>query len=194
MVPNPGPLAIFTSGLYPGHSSQYNRATSGRRKWVKIGETLGYGSFHIAADTVTAIDELNRAVDGYSHITRSFGEGASARFRAIGKALSFLSLPDLRRHDTRRPLYVLPLVDDPGGVILGWSSPVDISYPAEQELADQWWRRWVAGDSTRLAKVALESPNLLDELRALANTALSNGDIGAPAAFTQMSLLDTSRP
>ena len=40
-VPNPGPLVIFTSGLYPGHSAQYNRVTSGSRRWRKIGDTAG---------------------------------------------------------------------------------------------------------------------------------------------------------
>ncbi|MGW2626060.1 Druantia anti-phage system protein DruA [Micromonospora taraxaci] len=168
-VPNPGPLVVFTSGLYPGHSSQYNRASSGALKWRRIGETMGYGSFHVAADTVDAVDAFNEAVDGYSHITRTFGEGASARFRAIGKALSGLGLPDLRRHDTRRPLYALPLVDDPGGVLLGWCAmpaPGQLGISA-QEIAQQWWQRWVRGQASQLARVASAVPDLLDELQGL---------------------------
>src|SRR5262249_14766102 len=122
-VPNPGPLVIFTSGLFPGHSAQYNRAASGDNRWRKIGETTGFGSFHVALDTVRALTAYNEAVDGYAHITRAFGEGSGPRFRAVGRALARLGLPDLRRHEVRRPLYALPVVEDPSGVLLGWSDP-----------------------------------------------------------------------
>ncbi len=163
-IPNPGPLVVFTSGLYPGHSSQYNRATSGGRRWIRIGETRGFGSFHVAADTIDAIDEYNVAADGYSHITRTFGEGASARFRAIGKALSGLGLPDLRRHDTRRPMYALPLVNDPGGVLLGWEAAGDVSGATAIDLAKQWWDRWVSARGALLAEQSRCTPDLIDEL------------------------------
>jgi hypothetical protein len=167
MIPNPGPLVVFTSGLYPGHSSQYNRAASGSRRWSRIGETRGFGSSHVASDTIDAIDEYNIAFDGYSHITRSFGEGASARFRAIGKTLSALGLPDLRRHDTRRPLYALPLVDDPGAVLLGWEQVGPVTGADESDLAKQWWDRWVRPRGADLAAVARETPDLMDELSRL---------------------------
>jgi hypothetical protein len=167
LVPNPGPLVVFTSGLYPGHSTQYNRATSGGRRWIRIGETRGFGSFHVATDTIEAIDSYNEAVDGYSHITRSFGEGASARFRAIGRALSSLGLPDLRRHDTRRPLYALPLVKDPGGVLLGWTEAETVVGLTEAELATEWWDRWVRPRRHALAQQARQMPDLLDQLSGL---------------------------
>ncbi|MFC1412829.1 Druantia anti-phage system protein DruA [Streptacidiphilus sp. N1-12] len=167
LLPNPGPLVVFTSGLYPGHSSQYNRASSGGRRWLRIGETRGFGSFHIATDTIDAIDKYNEAADGYSHITRSFGEGASARFRAIGRALSSLGLPDLRRHDTRRPLYALPLVEDPGAVLLGWAEASNVVGASETDLANEWWERWVRPRRHALAQLAHQTPDLLDELSGL---------------------------
>jgi Druantia protein DruA len=109
-VPNPGPLVVFTSGLFPGHSAQYNRASSGIHRWQKIGDTTGFGSFHVAVDTVRALTAYNNEVDGYAHITRTFGEGSGPRFRAVGRALARLGVPDLRRHEVKRPLYALPLV------------------------------------------------------------------------------------
>ncbi|MFG1775232.1 Druantia anti-phage system protein DruA [Micromonospora sp. NPDC049048] len=193
-VPNPGPLVVFTSGLYPGHSSQYNRASSGARKWRRIGETMGYGSFHVAADTVDAVNAFNEAVDGYSHITRTFGEGASARFRAIGKALSGLGLPDLRRHDTRRPLYALSLVEDPGGVLLGWCpAPVPSRLGiSAHEIAHQWWQRWVRGQVPQLAREARVAPDLLDELHGLLRQVneLEPSTPQPQYAARQLSLLD----
>ena len=161
-LPNPGPLVMFTSGLYPGHSAQYNRVRSGSTAWTKVGETTGYGSFHIGVDTSRVIEEFNAAVDGYAHITRRFGEGSGARFRSVGRALGRLGLPDLRRHETRRPLYALPLVESPQDVILGWSSatPETVRRPSARDLATDWWHRWVEPRDTELTLRSRGMPDL----------------------------------
>ena len=117
-IPDHGPLVVFTSGLFPGHSAQYNRVTSGTQRWKKIGETSGYGSFHISFETTEAMRQLNEQAEGYQHVTRRFGEGSGARFRSVGRALGYLGLPDLRKHETKRPLYALPLVRNPQATIL----------------------------------------------------------------------------
>lgn len=168
VVPNPGPLVVFTSGLYPEHSAQYARATSGKSRWVKIGETAGFGSSHLSADAVAAADRLNELADGYVHISRSFGEGAGARFRAVGRAIDRLALPDVRRHETSRPLYALPLVDDVLGVLAGWAPrPVPASLPTATELGEGWWRRWVAPRREELAAMARRQADLSGALAAL---------------------------
>ncbi|WP_197517063.1 Druantia anti-phage system protein DruA [Mycobacterium sp. E2699] len=163
-VPNPGPLVVFTSGLYPGHSAQYNRVSVGKAKWRKVGETTGFGSFHISFQTTEAMRALNAAADGYTHISRAFGEGSGARFRSVGRALSYAGLPDLRRHATRRPLYVLPLVDDPSAVILGWSEPPRLHLPSATEVAEQWWERWVRPTADALIRRARLETGLDAEL------------------------------
>jgi hypothetical protein len=169
-VSNPGPLVVFTSGLFPGHSAQYNRATSGIHRWRKIGETTGFGSFHVAVDTLKALTAFNEATDGYAHITRTFGEGSGPRFRAVGRALAGLGVPDLRRHEVKRPLYALPLVDDPAGVLLGWSDARPVSSaPTVDEVARQWWARWVDGRFAELSKQAAASKDLVDELNDIAD-------------------------
>lgn len=163
-VPNPGPLAVFTSGLYPGHSAQYTRVESGSTRWRKIGETTGFGSFHIGVDTTRVIEEFNAVIDGYAHITRTFGEGSGARFRSVGRALGRLGLPDLRRHETRRPLYVLPLVESPAAVILGWSKVEHAARPSAQTVANDWWDRWLAPRRTELLARTGAAPDLPDAL------------------------------
>jgi hypothetical protein len=168
-VPNPGPLVIFTSGLFPGHSAQYNRAESGASRWRKIGETTGFGSFHVAVDTVRALTAYNEAVDGYAHITRTFGEGSGPRFRVVGRALARLGLPDLRRHEVRRPLYALPVVEDPSGVLLGWNDRRPASCaPAPGQVARQWWNRWVKERFPELSRQAAASKDLVAELQNIA--------------------------
>lgn len=167
-MPNPGPLAVFTSGLYPGHSAQYTRVASGKTRWRKIGETTGFGSFHIGVDTTRAIEQFNALVDGYAHITRKFGEGSGARFRSVGRGLGRLGLPDLRKHETRRPLYVLPLVESPQRVILGWERAEEVSRPSAQMLTDDWWHRWFAPRQRELLDRARSASDLRDALARIA--------------------------
>jgi hypothetical protein len=168
-VPNPGPLVVFTSGLFPGHSAQYNRASSGAHRWRKIGETTGFGSFHVAVDTVKALTAYNEAIDGYAHITRTFGEGSGPRFRAVGRALARLGVPDLRRHEVKRPLYALPLVDDPAGVLLGWSDArASARVATVHEVSRDWWSRWVRGRFAELSKQVGTAKDLVAELEEIA--------------------------
>lgn len=178
-VPNPGPLVVFTSGVYSGHSAQYNRLRVGDAKWTKIGETVGYGSFHVSVTTSKLASSYNAAVDGYRHITRSFGEGSSARFREVGRAISRLELPDLLKHEISRPLYALPLVDDPQGRMLGWSEAAPATGIPTDELASQWWRRWVAPQASQLADAARQSPDLVDVLAGILGAAKGfDGSVG----------------
>ena len=159
-VPNLGPLAVFTSGLFPGHSAQYNRVVSGTQRWRKIGATSGYGSFHIAFETTEAMRRLDESVQGYQHVTRRFGEGSGARFRSVGRALTYLGLPDFRKHETQRPLYALPLVANPQASLLGWEQPIRHPFPTPSEIAGQWWHRWVEPSVASLVRTARESPDL----------------------------------
>jgi hypothetical protein len=168
VMPNPGPLVVFTSGLYPGHSAQYNRAVSGPTKWVKLGSTTGFGSFHISVDTVRGVEKFNAMVDGYAHITKTFGEGSGARFRSVGRALGRLGLPDLRKHETQRPVYALPLVESPQAVLLGWSAKGPSNRPMGDSLGVDWWRRWVQPRDAELAARARVSPHLLSVLDQIA--------------------------
>ncbi|MEJ7783456.1 MAG: Druantia anti-phage system protein DruA [Solirubrobacteraceae bacterium] len=167
-MPNPGPLVIFTSGLYPGHSAQYNRVSSGLSKWTKIGETTGFGSFHIGVDTSRAIEDFNTSIDGYARITRRFGEGSGARFRSVGRALGRLGLPDLRKHETKRPLYALPLVRSPQHVLLGWDRAEHVERPSAQTLGEDWWQRWVEPRHTDLAGRSMAADDLLTMLEQIA--------------------------
>lgn len=159
-VPNPGPLVVFTSGLYPGHSAQYTRVESGASRWKKIGDTMGFGGFHISFETTEALRRLNDLVDGYQHVTRTFGEGSGARFRSAGRGLSYLGLPDLRKHETKRPLYALPLVENPREALLGWEPPRRLPTSTPQEIGEAWWNRWVRSRGDELGDQAKAVPDL----------------------------------
>lgn len=168
-IPNPGPLFVTTSGVYPGHSAQYNRVRVGDRSWKKIGDSLGYGSFQVSAITSRLSGAYTESVDGYRHVTRKFGEGSSAKFREVRRALARLDIPDLLRHEISRPIYALPLVDDPHGALLGWSSPTRRVAPTLDEIAAVWWTRWVAPQAGRLAEAASASPDLTQTIGDIAH-------------------------
>ena len=173
---------MFTSGLYPGHSAQYNRLRVGLRRWSKIGETVGFGSFHVSGDTSRLAADYNAAIDGYRHITRAFGEGASARFREVDRAISRLELPDLLRHEMARPLYALPLVGDPQASLLGWATGEgsegtrSIGQPLSAQ-AQAWWERWVAPRGEHLSRLAAEAPDLRAELTRILRSATVDASI-----------------
>jgi hypothetical protein len=176
-VGNPGPIVVFTSGLYPGHSAQYNRLQVGSSRWRKIGETIGYGSFQVSYGTSRLASQFNASIDGYRHITRKFGEGASPRFREVSRAITRLGLPDLLRHEMPRPLYALPLVTEPQAVLLGWKAP----HPAElvsqplNLLGKAWWERWLAPRSEGLCDLAARTPDLRETLTQIHRAASVNG-------------------
>jgi hypothetical protein len=61
-------------------------------------------------------------------------------------------------------MYALPLVNDPGGVLLGWEAAGDVSGATAIDLAKQWWDRWVSARGALLAEQARRTPDLIDEL------------------------------
>jgi hypothetical protein len=163
-VPNPGPLALFTSGLYPGHSAQYNRLVTGGRRWVKYGESSGWGGFTISQETLESLTRYNHLQDGYRHVTHAFGEGASARMREIGQALGRLNLPDIRQHNVRRPLYALSLVDDIPGALFGWAPVSNATPQTVDAIFAEWQERWLGSQLDRLVVESSTAPSLEEAL------------------------------
>ena len=160
-IPDHGPLVVFTSGLFPGHHAQYNRVISGTQRWKKIGSTSGYGSFHISFETTEAMRRLNETGGGIPARNAAIWRGIRTRFRSVGRALGYLGLPDLRKHETKRPIYALPIVRNPQATILeiGRSLIVIHFRPLRNWLTPGG----IAGLRHQLLKLvnqARESPNL----------------------------------
>jgi hypothetical protein len=83
-------------------------------------------------------------------------------------------------------------VDDPGGLLLGWTKESTNHGFDEQDITGQWWQRWVAPAAPDLLTAAQATPDLLDELLGLMR--LADG-IDARADLSagpprQMSLLE----
>lgn len=104
----PRPVLVTTTSSL-GRSSIYNRLTfDGRRVFVSVGFTQGFGHFQFSddlfADLVRHV-ELSRELRG-----NQYGQGPNWKIRTLRTALQSLELPDdLLRHGLRREVFLAPL-------------------------------------------------------------------------------------
>jgi hypothetical protein len=128
-LPSSGTLLVTTKGLYPGHSSQYNGVkfpvTVGEKgKLVKIGDTIGQTTSHLAAKTMKYAALSNESL-GASAVSRVFGSGGGKRQRTISNAIRALGLPsELAFAYISRPIYAFSLVSNLDRMILFNEDPV----------------------------------------------------------------------
>lgn len=128
-LPSSGTLLVTTKGLYPGHSSQYKGvkfpvAVGDTGKLVKIGDTIGQTTSHLAARTVKYA-ALSTESLGASAISRVFGSGGGKRQRTISNAIRTLGLPsELAFAYISRPIYAFSLVSNLDRVILFNEDPL----------------------------------------------------------------------
>jgi len=124
-------VLLGTTSLYGVGSSQYNRVRmaapeaggteSEEIRYVELGRTLGYGSFHFSSDTLAESERLWAQDHGARLVHSIFGEGVNPRLRKIRDALDAVGLPSepILRHVDRRIIYGIPLAANFRQVLLG---------------------------------------------------------------------------
>jgi hypothetical protein len=133
---------LFTTSLY-GKSSQYNRlAFSGRKLYVPIGDTKGYGTLHLTTETINAMIDLLRKKNII--VSNLFGEGPSWTMRVIrtvGDLLGFDS-NQLLMHSFKRKIYFIPFakntkefLNEKNRSLKFYSQNIDV-------LTEYWKERW----------------------------------------------------
>lgn len=156
---------IGTTSLYRVGASQYNRLKlpngllrddAPEVRWKRLGETAGYGTMHISADTLRALDEAT-LIDGGTYINSVFGEGASPKLRALRHALSVVldlepsqSSVELTQHTMSRLIFGAWLATN-GKAFLRDRTEKPIYYfdegadPKEQtqKIVEYWRKRWL---------------------------------------------------
>lgn len=139
---------IFTTSLY-GKSSQYNRVKfNGNSLYAHIGETKGYGTFHLTDETFEAMRELLDS-KGIS-VTNRFGDGPIWRMRVIRTAADILGFDAdfLLRHSFQRTIYITPLATNCREFLQGKEEKLDYyNYPLSS-LVQYWRKRWLENRRT----------------------------------------------
>lgn len=153
-------VLLGTTSLYGVGSSQYNRlrvpgsavggADDAELRYVQLGATEGYGSFHFSSGTLQEIREFFAASHGGRRVKHIFGEGANPRMREIREALYDVGLPiQLLKHGSKRILYVVPLARNFREVLLDQAEDPDYllsgndSDGGTEALVRFWVDRWL---------------------------------------------------
>lgn len=137
-------VCIFTTSLY-GRSSQYNRIKyNGEPLYLPIGETRGYGTFHLSDETFIAMQALLK--ENNICMTTNFGDGPNWRMRVIrtvGRILGF-NPDDLLKHSFKRQIYAIPLAENFKDILnVSDNSTPDYYDYSLSELSDYWRNRWL---------------------------------------------------
>ena len=136
-------VAVFVTSLY-GRSSQYNRIKyKGKTLFYHIGETKGYGSFHLSEETFMAMNEFLK--ENGIIISNRFGDGPSWKMRVIRTVSNLLNFDSdfLLRHSFRRWIYILALARNYKKFLQGKEEKIDyVDYPFE-DLVTYWRNRWL---------------------------------------------------
>lgn len=140
---------LTTTSLYGVAASQYNRLklTVPHRPvvaWTDLGCTEGFGTVHLAEETVAALRSLVVAERGGRNINNVFGEGNSPRLRQVREGLESLGIASdaILRHSAPRRMYGLELF--PGARdSLRFNEVRPSAPPPFAELARGWMERWL---------------------------------------------------
>ncbi len=147
-------LALVTVTSALGRSSIYNRLHLRERpfdtssptlvKLERIGETEGYGHFHLPDEIFARLRSLI-AQERHAYANgHEFGDGPNWRLRVARVGLQSLGLdPDLVRHGIRREVYAMPLTDNFRDLLKGDTRHSIGKRPSAKELSSAALKRWV---------------------------------------------------
>ena len=154
---------LGTTSLYGIGSSQYNRISipaaevggnpGETLKYIKLGDTKGFGCTHFSSATSREVDVLLESIDMNGKVNSIFGEGISPRMRKLRIGLSAAGLPSekLLKHGSHRLVYGVPLASNFREILLGLDDRPTYLIPAKGSptestrlIAEYWMRRWLS--------------------------------------------------
>jgi hypothetical protein len=144
-------LVLITTTSALGRSSIYNRISfDGRKAFISLGFTEGWGHFHFADGTFEQIKAYLRQ-SGDPVVERyKYGGGPNWRFRVVKRCLARLGLSaDLLYHGIKREVFAVPLARNAREFLRGENpEPLYYSMPMKQ-LFDHFKERWLLSRAER---------------------------------------------
>jgi len=128
-------LVLLTTTSALGRSSLYNRlAVDGRRVFISLGFTEGWGHFHFSNGTFEQVKAYLREIGDPVVERYKYGGGPNWRFRVVKRCLAHLGLsPDLLHHGIKREVFVVPLATNAREFLRG-----EEAEPAYYEMPKDW--------------------------------------------------------
>ena len=137
-------IVLLTTGSALGRSSLYNRITyNGRIFYQSIGETQGWGHFHIADETFMLMRDFLKVIDHPIAYSNRFGQGPNWKMRLIRICLERLKLsPALLRHGIRREVYIVPLAENYRAFLSGEEDFISFYDMPASKIVEFFKERW----------------------------------------------------
>jgi hypothetical protein len=147
-------LALVTVTSALGRSSIYNRlhlreqpfdvTSSTLVRLERIGQTDGYGHFHLPDQLFERLRKLIGQQDHTYFKGYEFGDGPNWRMRVARVGLKMLDLdPELVRHGIKREVYAMPLTTNFREVLKGKARRFTTKRPSVREIASAALERWM---------------------------------------------------
>jgi len=147
-------LVLITTTSALGRSSIYNRiSVNGRKVFISIGSTEGWGHFHFADGTFEQVKAYLRECSDPVVERYKYGGGPNWRFRVMKRCLAHLGLSsDLLYHGIKREVFVVPLAENAREFLRGEDpEPSYYSMPMEQ-IFGYFKERWLLPRAARDAR------------------------------------------
>jgi hypothetical protein len=119
-------------------------------RYILLGPTIGYGSYHFSRETMGAMEPVLRQRQRGRQVNSIFGEGVNPKLRKVRGALDGVGLPSdlLLQHGNTRLVYAVPLATNFRDILLGKARRPRYVVPQSQESTSQivgfWSDRWLA--------------------------------------------------
>lgn len=164
----PNLVFLGTTSLYGKGLSQYTRISIPSKifgdiksknsiKYKSLGETLGFGNYHISKKTIELARLYNERISPTDdsrapRVKYIFGEGINPLFRMISGALNKLGFPSVNilKHKNARAVYGVSLIENMSEYLLGvqkrpkYLSPQTFSEKRTKQIFYYWAERWMS--------------------------------------------------
>ncbi len=164
-------LVLLTTSSALGRSSLYNRITfNGKPLFIKIGETVGWGHFHLSNGSFKLMRNYLSYIEHPINKSHRFGQGPNWKIRTIRTCLELLGLsPDLLMHGIKREVYIAPLAENYKEFLLGQSKRPKYYEIRKESLIDFFTQRWLLPRSFRNNDyIRVRAKDILREIKKIA--------------------------
>lgn len=145
-------LVLVTTTSALGRSSLYNRlAIPNGPRFLRIGETRGFGHFHLSGEVFEQMRSYLEAIGHPYASGNRFGMGPNWRIRVARTALEKIGLDadDILKHGIAREVYAIPLAQNWQEILLGKQKNVRSSVLPASEIIQYCLQRWIIPRASR---------------------------------------------